>query len=84
MKTLGSFHYCQYQVKLTCSDDELDYTVSMTWTPLSRIKGVFPVHEETVHNFDNLSKARGIYEQLVEKVISQTSLSDVSLYMQRS
>ena len=83
MKILGNFQYHLYKVSFECDDNEKEYTIKMEWSSLHNVNNSNFNPEVTIHNFDNIGKARDVFEELVEKIISNTSRSDVSLYMQQ-
>jgi len=82
MKILGKFKYHIYTVKLDVNDDETKYRVTITEGSLGQLRDRSKKPEITVHPFDNLSAARTAFENAVENVLRQTSLTDVSLYGQ--
>lgn len=78
LSVLGNFKYHIYDITLEVSDDEKEYFVTTSVGSLS-VDAV----DVLVYPFDDLSKAMTAFQDVVTSVMRQTSVTDMSLYMQQ-
>ena len=69
---LGSFKYHEANVRFTCTEDETKFKIKIKGYLISSVK-----------EFEELGPARDYFQEICSEILSRTSRSDVSMYMQQ-
>jgi hypothetical protein len=80
---LGRFTYHNYKVVLEATQDEVDYRVRI-WNGNFRNRNAEKRPKPEVLLYNDLRLARTQYEEAVIRLISRTSFTDVSIFMQQT